>query len=319
METLLQRNPPANCGHITANEAHRNLIDSLRTKKTATELRAQLNVTPEQLVNLFISAIKLGLNVTRDHLSSVFDCDDSHVEFIKSNMNGNETLDSIKRKCMQDGSVTEDEIKLVVAFVRVREHLNALNVPFYDATAGQLINAHLMVRRSDGGGRTSTVTTTTVDLCDRPAADEHALDEYDDSFDDVLGTLCDEHSTQPTISVDKTPVIALKSFVAKPPAQITTNGQSTRSEVSSVASRSSGAAPPRAISSSVNMAPIDPPLKRVNIKAKSRVVYNDIESDSDDAEEVKGSQSEAKRALPGWLSKSTISSKPTNAKRLKRL
>lgn len=319
MESLLQQNPLPSPAKIIINEKHRSLIKLLRNKKSSKQLQTELNVTPEQLLDLFLDAIKMGLPIIRDNLQNTYGCDDSYFDFIKSNIDEEDTPENVlnvKRKCMHEINITDGMIKLVVAFVRVREHLDTLNVPFYDPTANILINAHFLSSRTNNASHqtnpaTSTAVNETVSTPNEPKTD--VID--DDGFDDLLGSLNDEHFSQPTTSKTNnvtTTTAKLQPFQAGKPHQITTTAMGMPAEVASITPAALNTMKEDTVSAATAT---NVPPKRVNIMAKSRVVYCDDSDSNSDSNENDSVKAPPPRQMPGWLSKATVTSNQNATKR----
>lgn len=315
METVLRLHPLPCASNTIITEKHRSLIKLLRRKKSAKQLETELNASPEEVVDLFITAITMGLPITQENLQEAYGCDESYFGFIKENIGPDDTPDNIahvQQQCTSDANATAAMIRMVVAFLRVREHLHALNKPFYDPNVNKLINAHLLFDQAGGSSQNNsaaTPATVSVASCFKDSTSS-AFDDYDDTYDDALGAICDQVSTQKASTVStKAPSQTIQSFQAVKPAQIAVRKENIAVAPAASATNVVTNAAPVTSSNSSNGSAI---TKRVNIVAKSKVVYCN-NSDSDDDDDKKDPATE--RTLPGWMSKATITSKPSVAKK----
>lgn len=300
MEHILRKHPFNKNENNDMTEKHEAFMKSLRSKKTIKALETAFNATSAQVLDLFLTSIKAGLHITFQHLKEFYGIDDDYFEFIKTNMDPEDTAENfanVKQKCLEEAQVPDEKLVLIVTFVRVRDHLNALNMTYYDPAEHKLINTHLFFNPSNSKPIhpcTSTATSST----DTSSAATFALTssmkntqdvsfDDDDGYDECLGNLCDEQLTSSTINIEKK--TCLSNFESKKPPTMPSASinQPIACKEKEITSAGSGVT-----NMSVN--------KRVNIKHKSKVVYC---SESDSDENDSATTKPIERKFPGWLSK----------------
>lgn len=303
MYHLLQVHPFKN--GLTVTEKHKDLVAVLRTQKTIHNLRTALNSTPEQILDLIIEAIELGLPITRQHLENLYNISDSVYQTI---MADRETDPAYAQQLNNAVHVSENQKKLVTAFSCVREHLDALNIPFYDPSTEKVFNVNLLLTKRCGGIvprlkqfeaipalAITTTTTTATATTTASVPSTSALDEdhfYDDSYDDCMADLeypatCTEE-IPPKIDCDET------------------DPKITEHIPESISHETSPVCAPLVVSNEE---------KRVTVIAKSTVKYC---SDSDSDENTPAQTVSQAKVLPGWLSKRTIAGSSQAAKKRRR-
>lgn len=229
-------------------------------------------------------------------------------------------------------------IKLVLHFVRVRDHLNSLMTPYYDPADSKLVKANLLLKKpSSTITKPSGASGPSGSIAAEPLNESitEIIDDYDDSYDAYLGSLGEQfdapsgsqsEATQSKISLSQ---FEKKDADALPKVEIElqsatsgANAISVKKEISPI-SKFKFQQKSQINSESVNTEPVQGAtlghLKTVadvanatkvtngtiaaktTIKPKSQVIYC---SDSDEDEKPEP-QPVQKRIMPGWLSKST--------------
>lgn len=324
MEHILRKYPFNQNENNDKTEEHEAFMKSLRTKNSIEALQNVFNATSEQVLNLFLTSIKAGLHITFQHLKEFYGIDDDAFDLIKTNMDPvdtTENLTNVKRKCLQEAQVPHEKIALVVTFVRVRDHLNALNVTYYDPAHHKLINTHLLFNHSNSKPinpctSTETSSTATLALTTSMKNTQDVSFDDDDGYDECLGNLCDEYcGTSSANNIENKTY--LSGFESKKPP--TMPSVSINQPIACKDDNSSNASNEKMTSagSGVTIMSVN---KRVNIKPKSKVVYCS-ESDSDENDSTTAKPTEIK--LSGWLSKNnnilSASNQPAAIKRRKYL
>lgn len=316
MENILQKFPFRKTKSNDFKDKREILIKSLRSKKTLKDLQAALNATSEQVLLLFIASIQSGLHIIYDHLNNIYGIDDSCFDFIKTNIEPIDTVDNftnVKRKCLEKSQVPDEMFALVVTFVRVRDHLNALNVPYYDPAEQKLIGTYLLFKHCISKPSQPCTSTATSLAAPSTLLSSHkninnGYFEDDDGYDQCLGDLCDEHFGTSSTTNDENKInladfeskkstMLPKAVINEPIARnLETNSNNALNEQITSAG------------SAVSKLTVS---KMVNIIPKSKVVYCS-ESDSD-SEHDNTDPKPVERKLPGWLSKNSSTSNQSSA------
>ena len=262
----------------TAREKVKCLVDR---KTPLLAIEKSMNMPTNQVVDEIVSLIKSGFEITRVQLKSVIGLSDGMFNFIRSKISvidlaGDTDISGLKPKCSQERSVTEEQIRVVLAYQQLYHHLNSLKIPYFDARARELVNARMLV-----GGEPSDSNEIAQECSEK----EELLssDDFDPSYDDCLASLEDTMCLNEPMSSTSVPV--------QPPQ-----------------------APTSASSACPKPAPTKS-LPRVVMQPTSKIIYeNDSDDDKDDGEPKKKPNCPTKkqRELPKWMWQSA-SSNVTNA------
>lgn len=327
------------------------LLKMMRWKKPLNEIEAVLKFTrSEETLSHYLDCIKSGCPITRENLSDYFGIDEGFFDFIKSHIDPTADINDIsllRAKCHETTKVSDDMIKLVLHFVRVRDHLNSLMLPYYDPADSKLVKANLLLKKPS-----STITKPSGSIAAEPLNESitEIIDDYDDSYDAYLGSLGDQFdapsgwgsqngATQPKINLTqfemknsdaldkvkmeslsstssakaisvKNEMIAVSKFQFKQKSQI--NSGSVITEPVQAAKSDNL----KVVADDANATKVTngttAAVTKPTIKPKSQVIYC---SDSD--EDEKSVPQPVKRTMPGWLSKST--SAPKSVPKRKRI
>lgn len=306
----------------------RQLQKLLRENQSLTSISSQMSRSEREIIDEVVVLIRTGYPVTKTHLANLVGANDEIFRFLKSNLTSEDlsnvdNIASVHAKFTDNPSITEQMLVLVINYLKVRQFLRSIKVPYFDADENQLVNGSVLlesnpvdtikvnVSQSDTNNKIASniahddceesgsqslagfvsliqdgQSSQVSNLLDEDEDDFAALVAHYDSKTDTTAAKPLQNSQKPNQSID------VKKFEAKPVTKMPSNGTTNAGKASTTSK------------------------KRTIAASKYAIQYcSDSDSDSNDQQTVDSAEPQAKRALPQWMSakRSTNDKKHTNS------
>lgn len=284
------------------------LSNIIYQRKSLSELGKIFNVPLDQILNEIIILMRSGRPITKAHLNHLSRVTE---ELFKLNitcddLQNSENLSVIKAKCCENKKITDAMAKLVWNYLKIRNYLDILEIPYYDPDENKLmkVNSLLDGAVSSVADSCTNCPKTTREFLQQfnhfekspmkteptksdSFEDDPALDQYLADFDYLE---CNNGSIEKLNEKENLPSTSKTNSINLPSTSKIVTTSSTNSEKNN------------ANSTGLPIVNKATSVKKCIVKPASKVVYcnSDSESDTDNDNETK--KLAVKRALPQWLS-----------------
>lgn len=325
MYKLLKTYPlRTNDSKLTLSETHQ-LQKLINDKQSLSGIAMKMNRFDTIILDEIIIQIRSGSAITKSHLKSLIGVNDELLNHIKSNVTDYDfaNLDDIpciQLKFAQNSQITEKMLALVMHYLKVRQFLRSINVPYFDIDENRLINGHELlgskvidkndspIKKSQENMINSKIESQLEEsfkLNDSITTHQNGQSSWNDHMseeENFLTQVMDNLENKTDSSMMK-PLIAsqnpnennnLNKFKAIPPSKMYAQAK--------IQSQIEEKAKPKTVASKKRAAPVQ----------KIQYLDSDGDGDGDDGDDSK--QPQTKRILPQWLS--TKKPAPSNTNQL---
>lgn len=134
---------------LTPNEIRR-LQKLIYDNQPLSTIAMKMNRFDTVIIDEIIILIRSGLPITKKHLNHLVGVTDELFEHIKSNITDYDfanldDIPSIMSKFTQNPPITEKQLTLVMHYLKVRQFLESINVPFFDIDGNRLVNGRALL------------------------------------------------------------------------------------------------------------------------------------------------------------------------------
>lgn len=268
-----------------------------------------MNHTEPKIIDEIVILIRSGFLITKTHLAHLVGANDEILKYLKSNVTDEDILNSdnvseVKAKFDTNPRITEQMLILVLNYLKVRQFLCSIKVPYFDVDENQLINGSALLesktvvkvnsqpyqsqpKRESSQGSQNLNGSSSSSQNNQSTQIADLLGEDEDDFAAAIANYDSktELTTKPLQSSQKTnQIIEVKAFEVKQPAKMTV-------------------AP-------IFKATATAVRKRTAASSKYEVKYYS-DSDSDSADN-NSQEPPNKRPLPQWLTTKKTTTTTTN-------
>lgn len=129
-----------------ARQFHRLIRDNQSLKSICQQMRR----SELEIIDEIIILIRTGFVITKTHLEYLVGVTDEILRYLKSNLTDEDfmNLDNIggvKAKFSTNPHITEQMLALVLNYLKVRQFLRSINIPFFDVDENQLVNGGVLL------------------------------------------------------------------------------------------------------------------------------------------------------------------------------
>lgn len=122
----------------------------LNEKCSTATLQKEFNLTEEETIDEIIILIRSGCAIQKSHLFHLAGVDDAIFEFIKNEASDEDlasldNLNEIKSKFCENTQITVQMLSLVLNYLKVRQLMKSMNVPYFDIDENRLINGKALL------------------------------------------------------------------------------------------------------------------------------------------------------------------------------
>lgn len=239
-------------------------------------IQKEINLSESEVIDEIIILIRSGCPIQKTHLFQLVGVDDGMIDFIKNQATDEDLaslddLSEIKDKFCSTTRITEQMLTLVLNFLKVRQLMKAMNVPYFDIDENKLMNGNALLdpeRITCLLKESKEPETNGEETYEKKSSIKEF--EYKASCSRNVMTVDSSKPLQTSQKLNQTNDI--KKFEAKEPIQLLK----------------------RTIDAAQKPKPIVNAPKRMTVRAASKVEYLNS-SDSD-------SEPETKRKVPQWIS-----------------
>lgn len=278
----------------------------------------------QEIIDEVVILIRTGFPVTKVHLANLCGANDEVLKYLKSNITSDDlsnlaNIAVVKAKFSENPHITEQMLILVINYLKVRQFLRSINVPYFDVDENQLVNGNALLESksiekinsnaSQSGTNNEKLSSFAhvnskdvgsqsfsglVSSSQRSQYSQVAdlLEEDEDDFAAIVASYdskTENTASKPLQDSQKSNQNNnIKQFELKPATKL-----------SSVATKN--------VSKTVTVS------KKRTIAASKYAVQYYSDSDSDPAEPADNAEPQAKRALPQWMSTKKSTNTATHA------
>lgn len=128
----------------------RQFIKLIRENQSLTVICKQMNRSEPEIVDEIVILIRSGFLITKTHLAHLVGANDEILKYLKSNVTDEDILNSdniseVKAKFDTNPHITEQMLILVLNYLKVRQFLCSIKVPYFDVDENQLINGSALL------------------------------------------------------------------------------------------------------------------------------------------------------------------------------
>lgn len=129
---------------------HSKLQKFINEKNSLRIIQKELNLSEAELVDEIIILIRTGCPIQRHHLFHLVGVDDGMFTFIKDqttdeDLSNFDNLDQIKGKFCENTKITETMLILVLNYIKVRQLMETMKVPYFDIDENKLMNGKALL------------------------------------------------------------------------------------------------------------------------------------------------------------------------------
>lgn len=255
----------------------------INEKKSLEIIQNDLDLSEADAIDEIIILMRTGCPIQKHHLFHLVGVDDGMFTFIKDratedDLSNLDNLNEIKAKCCETTKITEPMLRLVLNYLKIRQLMETMNVPYFDIDENKLMNGNTLLDAEIKQFSDSQCEGKSNDVKEKEKMD---LKEFEFKASIIMGDKNNTESSKPLQTSQKPnqthTVTDLKKFECKEVKQLPTKTDSLVRKPTSTAQ------------------------KRATLKPASVVKYLDS-SDSDD-------EPEAKRTVPQWVTVNKSSSR----------
>lgn len=128
----------------------RQFIKLIRENQSLTVICKQMNRSEPEIVDEIVILIRSGFLITKTHLAHLVGANDEILKYLKSNVTDEDILNSdniseVKAKFDTNPRITEQMLILVLNYLKVRQFLCSIKVPYFDVDENRLINGSALL------------------------------------------------------------------------------------------------------------------------------------------------------------------------------
>ncbi|XP_031625025.1 Werner syndrome ATP-dependent helicase-like [Contarinia nasturtii] len=128
----------------------RHLHKLIRNNHALTDICKQINRTEPELIDEIVILIRTGFQVTKGHLAPLIGASDEILRYLKDNVTNEDFLNldnvsEVKAKFSTNPHITEPMLMLVLNYLKVRQFLQSISVPYFDVDENRLVNGHTLL------------------------------------------------------------------------------------------------------------------------------------------------------------------------------
>lgn len=324
MNNLLQTYPLTKKESKFSPSEIQQLIKLMGENQSISNICMKMNRFDSAVINEIVILIRSGTLVTKTHLKHLVGATEELLKHISSNITDNDfaNLDNIsvvKEKFAENPHITENMLVLVLNYLKVRQFLSAINVPYFDIDENRLVNGKALLG-------SKAIESTEIY---KKSATSSKIDE-EDGLEDLLNVLEKNNDLSMHLNCSRITGSVSSSQSAEPTLQANNTETHTINNNYDVKTET---VPSKILHSSqtinqkndVNRFEAVPPAKMVNASMKatakkraapaSRCAIQFLsDSDSDD-DKNDNKQPETKRKSPQWqTTKKPTTNTSTNTK-----
>lgn len=265
------------------------------------DIEVAVSLSQNEIIVEIIALIRSGFNITKVHLMHLVDATEDIFDYVKSHVTEEDfysldNIDEIKDKFCRKTTITEQMLTLILNYLKIRQYLKVLRIPYYDPDEKKLINANVLLGENGTLENESSGTekTNSAGIEHNSDTSSAMLSNAIDNEVKVMRSNCESpveieaHKVQSipstsSITASRSNVAGNTSIIARPPLKMVASG--LKRPASQTNSTSSSQA-----------------TKRVTVKPVSKVVYcSDSDSDDENSSQPPNGK-QITRSLPHWLS-----------------
>lgn len=263
---------------------HSKLQLFINEKKSLGFIQKELGLSEAESIDEIIILIRTGCPIQRHHLFHLVGVDDGMFTFIKDqatdeDLSNLDNLDEVKTKFCENTKITETMLMLVLNYMKVRQLMETMKVPYFDIDENKLMNGKALLDTEITGFSNSQCEDKTNEVQEGGKID---MKEFEFKTNINKDKMEIEIETSKPLQTSQKPnqtqtATQVKKFEYKEIKKLPTKTESLM---------------PKSISTA---------QKRPTVKAASKIEYMNS-SDSDD-------EPEAKRTVPQWVTVNKSSSR----------
>lgn len=122
----------------------------IRDNQSLKSICQQMRRTELEIIDEIVILIRTGFVITKTHLEYLVGITDEILKYLKSNLTDEDfmNLDNIgevKAKFPTNPQITEQMLALVLNYLKIRQFLRSINIPFFDVDENQLVNGSVLL------------------------------------------------------------------------------------------------------------------------------------------------------------------------------
>lgn len=296
-------------------QENRRLGKLIRDNQTLASICQQMNRPESEIIDEIVILIRTGCLITKTHLQHLVGVSDKILKYLKSNLTDEDlanlnNISEVKAKYATDTRITEQMLTLVLNYMKIRQFLRSINIPYFDVDENRLVNGSALleakaiekVNSKPEQSQPKPMNPGSQEVAGKFSSNQNRQSSQSASqFSDLLGEDEDDFAAavanydstmelKPLQSSQKTnQSVDLKTFAVKQPAKMPTAQTKTTTTETTTTSTTKQPVATAAVAK-----------KRPAVSSKYQVQYfSDSESDSESADN--NEEPKNKRALPQWL------------------